>query len=837
MNKKIIIYPLLIIIILQIAIAIEPTQTYSKIYLTPFYRESMTSNTNYTYILNVNPPDRISEVKNAIISFNAQINGQTQNFTLWVNGQSCNTPSYYIATAYSTTGNVQFYFDCSNIITKTGNYNVTMKSAVNTGAITSWLDLTYMNNPTGTAELMGTEYQAGDNATIFLQLKDNQGLPIDNGSCYLDVYYPASYNATHPEMFNNAPMLFKEEGIYYYDLITPSYTGVYMTTATCSYAFDWIWIYPMLELVYSPTRQAISGTWAGATVNLNNPEDGAYDSCVTSGSGTCQANYTFNISRYGDINNMTNINLYYIGEETSAKVLIIAYWNGTAFVNLSNTLTFVATGSSTAPSGIDQLVTNSIPLNGNINGTITIRLTIVHTSTATLYNNWLSLALLSAVGTVQELKGSSEMHISNIVGGIIINITANITTQLQQLLTNIIADNNLTRNQITALNQTILSLQTNMANNFTNIQNLLSTINGQNNLTQAMITNTNLTIHQSITDTQNLINALNTTLLTQFNITNNNTQNYINQLQSNITSQINALTIHIDGQYNNLLALLQIINQTTQGIYIQVNLTDQRLINFSISTNQTLQQILTEINTNYNLTSQELTQIQNYLINMNNNISLNFQNIQNNLTSINTQQNLTIQQLEAINTTINQNIFNTQNLIISINQTILNQFNITNTKINDLQLNLTNQLSNLQINITGQLNNILNYLIIINQTTTETKNLAQQIWDYITSWLNGTINTIEYKLDLLLNVTNITLTPITVNITTESCITDSDWIIQANVYGNYHQILDNNTIACNITTTLWNLSIMTYQPEGYFEYRNTCPAPNTWNWSVTCNYK
>jgi hypothetical protein len=128
----------------------------------------------------------------------------------------------------------------------------------------------------------------------------------------------------------------------------------------------------------------------------------------------------------------------------------------------------------------------------------------------------------------------------------------------------------------------------------------------------------------------------------------------------------------------------------------------------------------------------------------------------------------------------------------------------------------------------------LNYLIIINQTTTETRNLAQQIWNYIINWLNGTINTIEYKLDLLINISNITLTPITINITTESCITDSDWIIQANVYGNYHQTLDNNTIACNITTTLWGLTNMNYQSEGYFEYRNTCPAPTNWSWSITC---
>lgn len=88
--KKLLPYLLIICIFCVIVLAEnnQPTQQFNKIYLNPFYRESLALNTNYTYTVTINPPDKITSVLSAIISFNAQINGQSQNFTLWVNGKS-----------------------------------------------------------------------------------------------------------------------------------------------------------------------------------------------------------------------------------------------------------------------------------------------------------------------------------------------------------------------------------------------------------------------------------------------------------------------------------------------------------------------------------------------------------------------------------------------------------------------------------------------------------------------------------------------------------------------------------------------------------------------------
>jgi hypothetical protein len=239
--------------------AAEQTQQYNKIYLNPFYQATMTANTNVTFNVTVNPPDGISTVNSAIITFNGQINGQTQTFNIWVNGGACNTPTYSVATAFSTTGNVQFSFDCSNRITKSGIYNVTLRSSVNTGAMSGSLELTYMNNPGRKLEIFGTEYQVADNGKIFVQLLENSITPINNASCYLTVYYPNNTKWYDKTLMTYQPT---SNALYYFDFTAPSTTGVYMTDVYCEY--------------YTTTQ------YTNATAYSLNPANGWY----VSGNGT-----------------------------------------------------------------------------------------------------------------------------------------------------------------------------------------------------------------------------------------------------------------------------------------------------------------------------------------------------------------------------------------------------------------------------------------------------------------------------------------------------------------------------------------------------------------------
>jgi hypothetical protein len=121
--------------------------------------------------------------------------------------------------------------------------------------------------------------------------------------------------------------------------------------------------------------------------------------------------------------------MYLSGQtDITNRLLTVAYWNGTAFVNLTNTLNFGGTGG-TIPTAYDEFLSNSVPLNAIINNTVVLRLSLV--GSVRVFYNWLSLSVLSSSETLQDLKGSSEMHITNLANAtttLFSNITVNINT-------------------------------------------------------------------------------------------------------------------------------------------------------------------------------------------------------------------------------------------------------------------------------------------------------------------------------------------------------------------------------------------------------------------------
>jgi hypothetical protein len=396
--------------------ASPPTQQSNKIYLNPFYKESMTANTNYTFNVTVNPPDGISAVTSAIISYNGQINGQTQLFQIWVNGKTCNTLNYSVATAFSTTGNVQFSFDCSNRINQSGTYNVTLRSSVNTGAMSGWLDLTYMTKPAGTAEVHGTEYVAGDPGTMFLLLKDSSGDIVENASCTVDIYYPNTANATHPEWINNGVMQYKEEGLYFYDFTAPAIVGLYMVSATCKYYATNVQYNPPGGQT-GPTRTVTLGTYLGDPFVLNDYSDWVYQECDST-SGTpkaCDASFEWTLQN----ESYNALAVQYLGENNGAVNINMSWWNWTsnAWVGLPNVMTYKATAAGGVPSGVDEYLSNSIPVNNYSINPITkkvrIRLYSSAGSTYKQFDNWLVLKATQSTNVVQDLKGSGEIHVSS----------------------------------------------------------------------------------------------------------------------------------------------------------------------------------------------------------------------------------------------------------------------------------------------------------------------------------------------------------------------------------------------------------------------------------------
>jgi len=211
----------------------QPTQQFSKIFLNPFYVSSSTQNIPTNFTLSLYPPDKINSVLSAIVIIDVWLNPSI-NFTLLVNGMPCNNPSYYISTTYASAGKNTIGFDCSNVITHSGIYTFSLLATKDTGALTGWLDFTYTNNPLGELALSGTEYSPNDLATIFTQVIDNQGVPVSNASCYLNIWNPL-INGTHTYYAQDIAMIFNgnSDGLYYYDLTAPSTLGVYMLSAKC----------------------------------------------------------------------------------------------------------------------------------------------------------------------------------------------------------------------------------------------------------------------------------------------------------------------------------------------------------------------------------------------------------------------------------------------------------------------------------------------------------------------------------------------------------------------------------------------------------------------------
>lgn len=208
-----------------------PAQQYNKIFAQPFYRPSMSLNTNYSYTIQVNPSDGISNVLSAIISMDVY-QSPTVTYSIWINGVACATPAFTVSTSFAGAGQGRITFDCSNVITMPGVYNVNLRvTQANTGASSLWLDLTYMNNPLGDVTIHGTEYTLNQQSKIWLQLLNSSSLPITTAVCYVDIYTP-----NNAIMIERATMTnFNHDGIYYYDFNVPLHEGVYPVIATCYY--------------------------------------------------------------------------------------------------------------------------------------------------------------------------------------------------------------------------------------------------------------------------------------------------------------------------------------------------------------------------------------------------------------------------------------------------------------------------------------------------------------------------------------------------------------------------------------------------------------------------
>jgi hypothetical protein len=726
----------------------EPTYQFNKLYLTPFYRASMVQNTNYTYSIEVNPPDKISKVANAMLTFQVYYS-PTVTYNLWVNNQVCNNPTFTISTTYAGAGMGYISFDCSNIITKSGTYNIKIRSTKDSGASYGWLDLTYMNKPKGTTEISGTEYQIGDSGTVFLQLKDSEGFAVKNATCSLTIFYPKNASNLHPVYVIDAPMLQQtgKDGLYYYDFTAPSTKGVYMVSALCGYSYNYEWVYGFTEPVYAPKRKGIIGTSRLPISNISFYLNSYIDEAYGKSTSVCdysypyptteEAYYDFNLSRKNlNYTKITGINAYYMGETevlggvaSPVMTMYVYNWTSSNWRQLTNTLSF------TGLIGIsNDYLSNSVPTKNIISSSDIIRIrlyTVIASSSYCTYSfnkydNFLNLQILTSQGEVQELKGSGELHIVNrSYGG------GTSTTTPNENITKIY-------NTVITINRTVRNIK----NNMSIVRTDLDLIKGYTDTLetgQATIISNQARIVSNLTDIRNTIKAVNTSLFTIISADFTTTLNKLNNVSSNINSgfaltltKLNNITVNLNTANNNINTANSNINKieakldcnhTTNILCNKLNSIDSKIITINTTLNS-IKSLSISINTtviNTRTSVKSINNTVNLIYAKVNNISVNIGNVTtelNLLISLGRTTNLTVNGINSyLHTTIYPAIIQNQNYLVNVLSNISTNHQQTINKLTYIQNNISVEMQ--------KLDSIISISSNINATTSATNSYIQ----------------------------------------------------------------------------------------------------------------
>jgi hypothetical protein len=224
-------------VILLVMPMVFAEQTVKTIELPIGYVAQTSADTDYIQTKTIKSPDGITD----IISMELIIRGDFQADTevsarvrKTGNGQvfSCEPSTWTTpnidALSYETS------FDCSSLVNQfnfiSGQIDLGMRTNKVAQNIKGNLRMTYLNKPRRMMNVKGTEYQTTDGnvGKVFLQLLDDNKVPITNSSCYATIYNPDT-----TVWINKSLMNYVAEGLHHLDFSIPNVTGVYMVSAFC----------------------------------------------------------------------------------------------------------------------------------------------------------------------------------------------------------------------------------------------------------------------------------------------------------------------------------------------------------------------------------------------------------------------------------------------------------------------------------------------------------------------------------------------------------------------------------------------------------------------------
>jgi len=369
------------------------------------FLETALAKTKYTTKFEFYSPDGISKVYYLKVRVIADI--PTADTKVYIGlGDYC-TPQYY------QTPQAKRYvmeFDCTNNWRGEGEYEAGIYATNDIYNVYVEIEITYLNNPQVHLEdvwkrvkksikFFGTEYQVNDTVTIFLQLLENDQ-PVNNAECLLDLYYPDK-----TKMFEDTCMEYLEgsEGLYYFELIAPNQTGIYMMNVKCLYLVNYTRDYAdNFTLIEGDLIEGdYTDTWA---------EDRVYHTIQEVSPDDIDIIYEFYNVTLPD--NATSMVIVWKGDWTDHEEEVYMYlwnWNTSNWDLLPNRIAWYTHMISNTIE--DDYIKNYLQ-----NETVRIRFTapILTPTKSYLRTDLLELRLNYAIyGAIEIIRGGGELHVTS----------------------------------------------------------------------------------------------------------------------------------------------------------------------------------------------------------------------------------------------------------------------------------------------------------------------------------------------------------------------------------------------------------------------------------------
>jgi len=260
----------------------------------------------------------------------------------------------------------------------------------------------------GGINVYGTDYYPSEDGRVFIQLLDEDGKPIDDALCLLDLFYPDK-----TIWFYEAPMIWLNisKGLYYFDFIVPDQEGVYMVTVQCFYVIDETFDYAdSVTVTHGVESGSVQDTWKDDNVYYTVSEK------LLAGGGYA-LDFYFDFYNVSIPSNVTGMTVYWVGRWTSSEEIVyfeVYDWCTGSWVDLVNN---ISTNTPTVSNFVSVDEYNiSCLVSGTDSGTVRVRLRDKDWSekveAGDLMTDFIDVQMKYATyGQINNIRGGGEVHV------------------------------------------------------------------------------------------------------------------------------------------------------------------------------------------------------------------------------------------------------------------------------------------------------------------------------------------------------------------------------------------------------------------------------------------